>query len=86
MLASVYALTFLLRGAGIAAPEASALADAACARRTLFGRLKCERKTLKTENQPEVRALPDEKPQDAEIPPHARTEDQSVCRDHVLRW
>ena len=36
MLASVYALTFLLRGAGIAAPEASALADAACARRTLF--------------------------------------------------
>ena len=36
MLASVYALTFLLRGAGIAAPEASALADAACSRRTLF--------------------------------------------------
>ena len=36
MLAPVYALTFLLRGAGIAAPEASALADAACDRRTLF--------------------------------------------------
>jgi len=36
VLASVYALTFLLRGAGIAAPEASALVDAACARRTLF--------------------------------------------------
>ena len=36
MLAPVYALNFLLRGAGIAAPEASALADAACDRRTLF--------------------------------------------------
>ena len=36
MFASVYALTFLFRGAGVVATEASALAVAACARRTLF--------------------------------------------------
>ena len=36
MFASVYVLTFLFRGAGVVAPEASALAVAACARRTLF--------------------------------------------------
>jgi hypothetical protein len=34
--ASVYVLTFLFRGAGVVAPEASALAVAACASRTLF--------------------------------------------------
>ena len=36
MFASVYVLTFLFRGAGVVAPEASALAVAACASRTLF--------------------------------------------------